>query len=107
MIVLKELIMFNLKGHVNKVEDDKLDENLIPFIIGHSTTFKCTRLGKTEESTEIMHHLSKLKNAPSEFNNISIKHDMTPDKMSREKELYLKPKTRIMIVQTLQKTSLM
>ena len=39
-----------------------------------------------------MHHLSKLKNAPSEFNNISIKHDMTPDERSREKELYLKAK---------------
>ena len=28
---------------------------------------------------ELMHHLSKLKNAPSEFNYISIKHDMMPD----------------------------
>ena len=40
--------MFNLKEHVNKVEDDKSVESL--FIIGHSTTFKCTRLGKKEES---------------------------------------------------------
>ena len=87
------VIVFNLKEHVNKVEDDKLVESLILFIIGHSTTFKCTRLGKKEESitrpvkikfhnlsvkNEFMHHLSKLKNAPSEFNNISIKHDMTP-----------------------------
>ena len=101
------VIVFNLKEHVNKVEDDKLVESLILFIIGHSTTFKCTRLGKKEESitrpvkikfhnlsvkNEFMHHLSKLKNAPSEFNNISIKHDMTPDERSREKELYLKAK---------------
>ena len=35
--------MFNLKEHINKVEDDKLVENLILFIIGHNTTFKCTR----------------------------------------------------------------
>ena len=101
------IIVFNLNEHVNKVEDDKLVESLILFIIGHSTTFKCTRLGKKEESitrpvkikfhnlsvkNEFMHHLSKLKNAPSEFNNISIKHDMTPDERSREKELYLKAK---------------
>ena len=101
------VIVFNLKEHVSKVEDDKLVESLILFIIGHSTTFKCTRLGKKEESitrpvkikfhnlsvkNEFMHHLSKLKNAPSEFNNISIKHDMTPDERSREKELYLKAK---------------
>ena len=99
--------VFNLKEHVNKVEDDKLVESLILFIIGHSTTFKCTRLGDKEESitrsvktkfhnlsvkNEFMHHLSKLKNAPSEFNNISIKHDMTPDERSREKVLYLKAK---------------
>ena len=31
-------------------------------------------------------------NAPSEFNNISIKHDMTPDERTKEKELYLKAK---------------
>ena len=39
-----------------------------------------------------MHHLSKLKNAPSEFKNIIIKYDMMPDEMAREKELYLKAK---------------
>ena len=69
------VIVFNLKEHVNKVEDDKLVESLILFIIGHSATFKCTRLGKKEESitrpvkikfhnlsvkNEFMHHLSKL-----------------------------------------------
>ena len=101
------VIVLNLKEHVNKVEDDKLVESFILFIICHGTTFKCTRLGKKEESitrpakikfhnlsvkNEFMHHLSKLKNAPSEFNNISIKHDMTPDERSREKELYLKAK---------------
>ena len=76
-------------------------------IIGHNTTFKCRRLGKKEESVirpvkmkfhhlsvknVFIHHLSKLKNAPSEFNNISIKHDMTPDERSREKQLFLKAK---------------
>ena len=100
------VIVFNLKEQVNKIEDDKLVESLIIFIIGHSTTFKCTRLGKKESITrpvkvkfhhfsvknEFMHHLSKLKNAPSEFNYISIKHDMTPDERSKEKELYLKAK---------------
>ena len=101
------IIVFNLNEHVNKVEDDKLFESLILFIIDHSTTFKCTRLGKKEElitrsakinfhnlsvKNEFMYHLSKLKNAPSEFNNISTKRDMTPDERSREKELYLKAK---------------
>ena len=101
------IIVFNLKEHNNKVKDDKLVESLILFIIGHNTTFKCTRLGKKEESVirpakmkfhhlsvknVFIHHLSKLKNAPSEFNNISIKHDMTPDERSREKGLYLKAK---------------
>ena len=37
------VIVFNLKEHANKVEDDKLVESLILFIIGHSATFKCTR----------------------------------------------------------------
>ena len=72
--------MFHLKEHFNKVEDDKFIESLILFIIGHNTTFNCTRLGKKEESVTrpafhhlsvkngFMHHLSKLKNAPSEFN---------------------------------------
>ena len=41
--------MSNLKEHDNKVEDDKLVESLILFIIGHNTTFNCTRLGKKEE----------------------------------------------------------
>ena len=44
------VIVFNLKKHVNKAEDDKLVESLILFIIGHSATFKCTRLVKKEES---------------------------------------------------------
>ena len=43
------VIVFNLKEHVSKVEDDKLVESLILFIIGHSATFKSTRLGKKEE----------------------------------------------------------
>ena len=79
----------------------------ILFIIGHNTTFKCTRLSKKEGSVtrhanikfdhlsvknEFMHHLNKLKNAPSEFNRISIKHDMMPNERSKEKELYLKAK---------------
>ena len=104
---VNDVIVFNLKEHVNKVEDDKLVERLILFIIGHSTTFKCTRLGKKEESitrpvkikfhnlsvkNEFMHHLSKLKNAPSEFSNISINHNMTPGERSREKKFYLKAK---------------
>ena len=105
--IANNVIVFNLKEHFNKVEDDKLVESLILFIIGHSTTFKCTRLGKKEESitrpvkikfhnlsvkNEFMHHLSKLKNAPSEFSNISINHNMTPDERSREKKYYLKAK---------------
>ena len=57
------VIMFNLKEHVNKIEDDKLVEGLVLFIIGHSTTFKYTRLGKKEESITRpvkikFHHLS-------------------------------------------------
>ena len=80
--------MSNLKEHDNKVEYDKLVESLILFIIGHNTTFNCTRLGKKEESVtrpvkikfhhlsvknKFMHHLNKLKN-------------------SKEKKLYLKAK---------------
>ena len=101
------VMVFNLKEHVDKVEDDKLVESLILFINGHNITFKCTRLVKKEElvtrpvkikfhrlsvKNEFMHHLSKIKNVPSEFNNISIKHNMTSDERSREKELYLKTK---------------
>ena len=52
-----------------------------------------------------MHHLSKLKNAPSEFSNFSIKHDMTSDERSRKKELYLKVKDLNNDSLTLQKTS--
>ena len=47
---VNDVIVFNLKEHVNKVEDDKLVESLILFITGHSTTFKSTRLGKNEKS---------------------------------------------------------
>ena len=93
-------IVFNLKKHDNKVEDDKLIKSLILFIIGHNITFKCARLGKKEKSVtrpvkiifhnlsvknEFMRHLNKLKDAPSKFINISIKHDMTPDKRSKQK----------------------
>ena len=61
------VIVFNLKKHENKVEDDKLVESLILFIIGHNRTFNCTRLGKKEESVTRpvkikFHHLSV--NAP-------------------------------------------
>ena len=52
-----------------------------------------------------MHHLSKLKNVPSEFNNFSIKHDMTSDERSRKKELFLKAKDLNNDSLTLQKTS--
>ena len=103
----KNVILFTLKEYDNKVQDDKLVESLIIFIIGHNTTFKCTRLGKKEGSVTrpakikfhhlsvknvFMYHLNKLKNAPSEFNKISIKHDMMPNERSKEKELYLKAK---------------
>ena len=53
-----------------------------------------------------MHHLSRLKNAPSEFSNISINHNMTPGERSREKKFYLKAK-ELIIVQTFQKMSFM
>ena len=57
--------MFNLKEHVNEVEDDNIVESLIIFIIGHNTTSKCTRLGKKAESVTRpakinFHHLSKM-----------------------------------------------
>ena len=40
------VIVFNLKEHVNEVEDDNIVvKSLITFIIGHNTTSKCTRLG--------------------------------------------------------------
>ena len=95
----------DLFQRANKAEEDNLVESLILFIIGHITTFKCTRLGNEEEvnrpvkikfhhllvKNKFMHHLSKLKNAPSEFKN-SIKHDMMPDERSKEKELYFKAK---------------
>ena len=44
------VIVFYLEEHANKVEDDKLVQSLILFIIGHSKIFKCTRMGKKEES---------------------------------------------------------
>ena len=44
------VIVFNLKEHVNEVEDDNIVvKSLITFIIGHNTTSKCTRLGKKAE----------------------------------------------------------
>ena len=56
------VIVFNLKEHINEVEDDTIVESLI-FIIGHNTTSNCTKLGKKAESVTrpakiIFHHLS-------------------------------------------------
>ena len=39
-----------------------------------------------------MRNLNKLKGAPTEFKNVSIKHDMTPKERSKERQLYQKTK---------------
>ena len=39
-----------------------------------------------------MRNLNKLKDAPTKFNNVSIKHDMTPEERSKERQLHLKTK---------------
>ena len=39
-----------------------------------------------------MRNLNKLKGAPTKFNNVSIKHDMTPEERSKERQLHLKTK---------------
>ena len=69
--------------------------------------FKYSRLGKKEpeksrpikvefsdtlSKNEFMGNLKKLKNAPTNFKNISVKHDMSLDERKIEKELYSKAK---------------
>ena len=39
-----------------------------------------------------MRNLNKLKGAPTNFKNVSIKHDMTPGERLKERQLHLKTK---------------
>ena len=101
------MIVFNLKEHDDKQKDKELVSDLYPFITGKETSFKCTRLGSIKSTSirpakieftnpliknNFMRNLNKLKGAPTEFKNVSIKHDMTPKERSKERQLYLKTK---------------
>ena len=99
--------MFNLKEQDDKQKDKELVSHLCSFIIGKKTAFKCTRLGSIK-STSIrpakieftnplikiyfVRNLNKFKRAPTKFKNVSIKHDMTPEERSKERQLHLKLK---------------
>ena len=101
------MIVFNLKEHDDKQKDKELVSDLCSVIIGKETSFKCTRLGSIKSTSIIpakieftnpliknnfMRNLNKLKGAPTKLKNVSIKHDMTPEGRSKERQLHLKTK---------------
>ena len=67
----------------------------------------CTRLGSIKSTSiipakieftnpliknDFMRNLNKFKGAQTKFKNVSIKHDMTPEERSKERQLHLKTK---------------
>ena len=77
------------------------------FIIGKETSFKYTCLGSLKSTSirpskieftnlliknDFMKNLNKIKDPPTKFKNVSIKHDMTPEGRSKEGQLHLRTK---------------
>ena len=101
------VIVFNLKEQDDKQKDKELVSHLCSFVIEKETALKCTRLGsikstsirpaKTEFTNPLIKiyfvkNLDKLKGAPTKLKNVCIKHDMTPEERSKERQLHLKLK---------------
>ena len=101
------IMIFNLKEFDEKTKDEESVNELCTFIVEKDINFKYSRLGKKEpeksrpikvefsdtlSKNEFMGNLKKLKNAPTHFKNISVKHNMSLDERKIEKELYSKAK---------------
>ena len=101
------MIVFNLEEQDDKQKDKELVSDLCSFIIGKETLFKCTRLGSIKSTSirpakieftnlliknDFMRNLNKFKGAQTKSKNVSIKHDMTPEERSKERQLHLRTK---------------
>ena len=101
------MIVFNLEEQDDKQKDKELVSDLCSFIIGKETLFKCTRLGSIKSTSirpakieftnlliknDFIRNLNKFKGAQTKSKNVSIKHDMTPEERSKERQLHLRTK---------------
>ena len=101
------MIVFNLEEQDDKQKDKELVSDLCSFIIGKETLFKCTRLGSIKSTSirpakieftnlliknDFIRNLNKFKGAQTKSKNVCIKHDMTPEERSKERQLHLRTK---------------